>query len=220
MRLAQLLPAFLLLACTALPAPGAQAQQINRCTNAQGQTVYGDKPCEVMGARARLLPNPRAMGGSGLYRDSCARRLSEVVGVIQSAADARDPNRLSGIYLWNGLSNAAATRVMDRLNEIVQRPLVDIAPVFPEEPAYEPEPTQPFTYTDGTPVEPSQEYAGQNGSPQADVTAPVEHVISNVRYTPRRPVGLRLEQTLPRSATPTRTVFRLRRQYNCFWITL
>ncbi len=215
MRLAQLLPAFLLLASTALPVPGLQAQQINRCTNAQGQTVYGDKPCEVMGARARLLPNPRAMGGSGLYRDSCARRLSEVVGVIQSAADARDPNRLSGIYLWNGLSNAAATRVMDRLNEIVQRPLVDIAPVFPEEPAYEPEPTQPFTYTDGTPVEPSTGYAGQ-----ADATEPVEHVITNVHYAPRRPVGLRLEQTLPRSATPTRTVFRLRRQYNCFWITL
>ncbi|HEX7988872.1 MAG TPA: DUF4124 domain-containing protein, partial [Stenotrophomonas sp.] len=79
----------LLLTFPALAVFDARAQQINRCTNAQGQTVYGDKPCEVMGARARLLPNPRAVGGSGLYRDSCARRLSELVAQIQSAADAR-----------------------------------------------------------------------------------------------------------------------------------
>ncbi|KRG69482.1 hypothetical protein ABB27_06420 [Stenotrophomonas terrae] len=202
----------LLLTCSALAVFNARAQQVNRCTNSQGQTVYGDKPCEVMGARARLLPNARTAGGSGLYRDSCARRLSELVAQIQSAADARDPNRLSGIYLWNGLSNAAATRVMDRLDEIVQRPLVDIAPVFPEEPAYVPAPTEPFTYTDGTPVDATQD-GGNNADPQV-------HVITNVRTGPRRPIALRLEQTLPRSATPTRTILHLRRQYNCFWITL
>ncbi len=195
-----------LLLCLLLPAPDAHAQKINRCTNAQGQTVYGDKPCEVMGARARLLPAPRPSGSSGLYRDSCARRLSEVVSTIQAAADARDPNRLSGIYLWSGLSNAAATQVMDRLDAIVQRPLVDIAPVFPEPPAYTPAPTQPFTYTDGTPVDPAQAIA-----------PPLQDTPSQA---PRRPIGLRLEQTLSGSATPTRTTFWLRRQYNCFWITL
>lgn len=205
MRIALLLPLLCL-----LPVPDTHAQQINRCTNAQGQTVYGDKPCELMGARARLLPAPRPTGSSGLYRDSCARRLSEVVHTIQAATDARDPNRLSGIYLWNGLSNAAATRVMDRLDEIVQRPLIDIAPVFPELPAYEPAPTQPFTYTDGTPVEP--------GVTQAE--AAPEPASSDAQYRPRRPVALRLEQTLPRTNTPSRTLFRLRRQYNCFWITL
>lgn len=203
MRIALLL----LLCCAALAAFDARAQQINRCTNAQGQTVYGDKPCEVMDARARLLPGTRAAGNSGLYRDSCARRLSELVAQIQSAVDARDANRLSGIYLWNGLSNAGATQVMDRLDAIVNRPLVDIAPVFPAEPAYTPDPPQPFTYTDGTPVDPQQ----------ADTS---EHVITNAPPAPRRPVGLRLEQTLSHSATPSSTVFNLRRQYNCFWITL
>ncbi|WP_313643058.1 DUF4124 domain-containing protein [Stenotrophomonas sp.] len=201
----------LLLCCSALLAPAAQAQKINRCTNAQGQTVYGDKPCEAMGARARLLPAPRATGSAGLYRDSCARRLSEVVGLIQSASDARDPNLLSSIYLWTGLSNAAATRVMDRLDEIVQRPLLDIAPVFPEPPPYEPEPTLPFTYTDGTPVEPGAASTGEASEYAPAPSAP---------YAPRRPVALRLEQTLPRSNTPTRTIFHLRRQYNCFWISL
>ncbi len=195
----------LLSSCLAVLAFNARAQQVNRCTNAQGQTVYGDKPCDVMGARARLLP-ARPAGGSGLYRDSCARRLSELVGQIQSAAQARDANRLSSIYLWNGLSNTAATQVMDRLQEIVERPLLDIAPVFPEVAAYEPAPTEPFTYADGSPVDPTQ----SDTAPRPPIAA----------AAPRRPVALRLEQTLPRSSTPTRTVLRLRRQYNCFWITL
>ncbi|WP_442683476.1 DUF4124 domain-containing protein [Stenotrophomonas sp. JC08] len=202
----------LLLCCTAAGALPLQAQQIHRCTDAQGQTVYGDKPCEVMGARARLPPaGSRAMGGSGLYRDSCARRLSEVVAQIRSAVDARDANRLSGIYLWNGLSTAAATQVMERLDAIVHRPLVDIAPVFPAEPVYQPAPPQPSTYGDGTPVGASQE------------TAPEPVVIDDAPAPappPRRPVGLRLEQTLGNRATPSRTVFNLRRQYNCFWISL
>src|SRR5690606_15282460 len=143
----------LLLCCTAAGALPLHAQQIHRCTDAQGQTVYGDKPCEVMGARARLPPaGSRAIGGSGLYRDSCARRLSEVVAQIRSAVDARDANRLSGIYLWNGLSNAAATRVMDRLDAIVHRPLVDIAPVFPAEPDDPPAPPQPATHGGGRPA--------------------------------------------------------------------
>ena len=38
--------------------------------------------------------------------------------------------------------------------------------------------------------------------------------------TPPRPVALRLEQTLSNGHTPSRTVLSLRRQYNCFWVTL
>lgn len=186
----------LLLLSTALCAGAAQAQQVNRCTDAQGRTVYGDKSCEAMGAHARLLPKARAAGGSGLYRDTCARRLSEVVAQIRSAVDARDPNRLSGIYAWSGLSSAEATRVMDRLDAIVQRPLVDIAPVFPRDPQLEP-------------GEGHDEEVGED---------PI--MISNVPALRPRPVALRLEQTLGRSATPSRTLLKLRRQYNCFWISL
>lgn len=186
----------LLFLITAMWAGAAQAQQVNRCTDAQGRTVYGDKSCEAMGAHARLLPGARAAGGSGLYRDTCARRLSEVVAQIRSAVDARDANRLSGIYAWSGLSSAEATRVMDRLDAIVQRPLVDIAPVFPRDPELEP-------------ADDTGEAAG-NG--------PI--MITNMPATPARPVALRLEQVLGRSGTPSRTLLKLRRQYNCFWISL
>lgn len=174
-----------------LLASAAHAQQVNRCTDTQGRTVYGDKPCDAMGARARLPASSRASGGSGLYRDTCARRLSDVVGQIRAASDAKDPNRLSSIYFWNGLSNAAATQVMERLHAIVQRPLVDIAPVFPEIPA-----------TADAPLV----------LPDAEGLLPPP--------TRLRPVALRLEQTLGNSHTPSRTVLGLRRQYNCFWISL
>jgi len=183
------------LACC-LVFPAAHAQQVNRCTDAQGHTVYGDQSCETMGARTRLPPDTRAAGGSGLYRDSCARRLSEVVAQIRNAVDARDANRLSGIYLWNGLSNASATQVMDRLDAIVQRPLIDIAPVYPHDPL----------------LEPVDESAAETGN------GPI--FITNMPATPPRPVALRLEQTLGNGHVPARTVLNLRRQYNCFWISL
>lgn len=194
----------LLLCCLAGIALPLRAQPVHRCTDAQGQTVYGDRPCEVMGARARLpAASPRAAGGSGLYRDTCARRLSEVVAQIRHAVDARDANLLSGIYLWNGLSSAAATQVMERLDTIVHRPLVDIAPVFAAEPVYAPQP-----YAD-SPQDALRETAPESAAIDA-VPAP----------PPRRPVGLRLEQTRGNRATPSRAVFNLRRQYNCFWISL
>jgi len=187
--------ALLLLACCLVPSI-APAQQVNRCTDAQGRTVYGDKSCTAMGAQPRL-PDARAAGGSGLYRDSCARRLSEVVAQIRSAVEARDANRLSAIYLWNGLSNASATQVMDRLDAIVQRPLVDIAPVFADAPALAP------MDADGTGTATSSPIA--MGNPPA---------------TPPRPVALRLEQVLGNGSTPSRALLRLHRQYNCFWISL
>lgn len=187
----------LLAPCIALLlSPAVHAQQVNRCTDARGRTVYGDQSCETMGARARLPPDTRAAGSSGLYRDSCARRLSEVVAQIRGAVDARDANRLSGIYLWNGLSNASAARVMDRLDAIVQQPLVDIAPVYPDNPALEPV-DAPGTEAGGGPI-----------------------FITNMPATPPRPVALRLEQTLGTGHVPARTVLNLRRQYNCFWISL
>lgn len=194
----------LLLLPAALWAGAAHAQHVNRCTDPQGRTVYGDKPCEAMGARPRLLPEARPAGASGLYRDSCARRLSEVVAQIRAAVEARDPNHLSGIYAWSGLSSTEATRVMDRLDAIVQRPLVDIAPVFPRDPELLPE-GEGEGDGDG-----DGEHAGGDAAAMS----------TEMPARRPRPVALRLEQPLGQGATPSRTLLKLRRQYNCFWISL
>ena len=174
----------------------AQAQRVNRCTNAQGETVFTDRSCDALGATARMPPRGDSVGNTGIYRAGCARRLSELTGQIRDAVSLQDVNRLSSIYLWGNVSNASANQIIGRLESVVQRPLLDIAPVYPEVAAPTPLPVDP----NATLVEAVEAAAPQASRP--------------------RPIGLRLEQTLGTTATPARTVFGLRRQYGCFWITL
>lgn len=174
----------------------AQAQRVNRCTTAQGETVFTDRSCDALGATARMPPRGDPVGNTGIYRAGCARRLSELTGQIRDAVSLQDVNRLSSIYLWGNVSNAAANQIIGRLESVVQRPLLDIAPVYPEVAAPTPLPVDP----NATLVEAVEAAAPQASRP--------------------RPIGLRLEQTLGTTATPARTVFGLRRQYGCFWITL
>ncbi|HCV95508.1 MAG TPA: hypothetical protein DGV23_01945, partial [Stenotrophomonas sp.] len=123
---------FVALCALCLPAPAsAQAQRVNRCTNAQGQTVFTDRRCDALGATERMPARTPTVGNTGIYRAGCARRLSELTGQIRDAVSLQDVNRLSSIYLWNNVSNATANSIIGRLEAVVQRPLVDIAPVYP-----------------------------------------------------------------------------------------
>jgi len=173
----------------------AQSTRLNRCTDAQGQSVYTDRPCDSVGAQSRRPPPPPA--GSTLQRDSlgasCPRRLSELVQALHDAVNTQDVNRLSTLYLWSAVSDTGAQRILGQLESVVRRPLVDVVPVYPQQD----DEVQP----DG-----SQSPAAQGSDPGTPVA--------------RYPVGLRLEQTLPGSAARAATVLGLRRQYGCFWITL
>ncbi|PPU70332.1 hypothetical protein [Xanthomonas pisi] len=195
-RMFRFLPALVLLLC--LPAADrVQAQEIRRCVTPDGQTMFTDRRCEDVGAAVRAPPSPRTQGNTGLHRYGCPRRLSELVSLLQSAVDSRDVNRLSSLYLWSGQSDAAANQVLSRLEAIVQRPLLDIAPMYPQ--------TDPPTWdADTAAATPSLD----GSAIDAPLPAP----------TRPRPWGLRLEQNLA-SGTPARSVLRLRRQYNCFWVT-
>ncbi|GHH47178.1 hypothetical protein [[Pseudomonas] boreopolis] len=121
----------LLLSLLSVAAP-LHAQQIHRCTGPDGTAVFTDRRCEDVGALARLPPATRLDGEAGLYRHGCPRRLSELVDALRSAIDAHDVNRLSSVYLWPSLSDQAANRVLTQLEAIAERPLVDIAPLYPE----------------------------------------------------------------------------------------
>ena len=188
---------FLLLCATGLlsTVPRARAQEVQRCTSMSGETVYTDKRCEDIGAMDRL---PRAAsagaGGSSLYRSGCSRTLSDLVHQITAAIDNKDVNRLASIYQWAGVSNATANGILNRLEAIVQRPLVDIVPIRPRPP--------PIVDENGTVIDENSD----GYYPQTTIR--------------QRPVGLRLEQTLANRSTPSQTVFGLRRSYNCFWISL
>ena len=171
----------------------AQTTRLNRCTDPQGQSVYTDRPCDSLGAQSRLPPP--APSGNTLQRDSlgssCPRRLSELVQALHTAVSIGDVNRLSSLYLWGAVSDAGAQRILGQLESVVRRPLVDVVPVYPRQDLDE----------------------GQDIASQDSETVPVP-------AARRHPIGLRLEQTLPGSATRAATVLGLRRQYGCFWITL
>lgn len=107
----------------------AASAQVRRCTAADGSSIFTDRKCADIGATERL---PRAAGSAGglrLYRRGCARNLQDLVYEMTTAIDARDPNRLAGVYHWVGISSSGAATLMGRLDAIVHRPLVDITPV-------------------------------------------------------------------------------------------
>ncbi len=180
---------------SATSAAHAQSMRLNRCTDAQGQSVYTDRPCDSLGARSRLPPP--APAGNTMPRDTlgarCPRRLSELVEALRTGIVSNDVNRLSSLYLWSAVSDAGAQRILGQLESLARRPLVDVVPVYP-----------------------SQALA----SSQEEGQSPVAQGSDPEPRAARHPVGLRLEQTLPGSASRASTVLGLRRQYGCFWITL
>jgi len=225
-----------LLACLLAAAlPGhARAQQVQRCVGADGQAVYTDRRCDDIGAVARLPP-AAAAEGPRLFRGGCPRVLSQLVGEIGAAIQGRDVNRLASVYDWSGVSNASASRLLDRLEAMVDRPLVDIAPVYPTGDPYPaamasdagaapapPIPSVPDPAASGPAAwMPSWETRASVATPPPDpAIAALPEPPPPLPTARPHPVALRVEQVLAGSATPVRTVFGLRRSYGCFWITL
>lgn len=196
----------------------AQQQQLNRCAGPGGNTIYTDRPCETIGATERL-PRSAIAAAYGLRRGGCARNLQDLIYEMTAAIDNRDVNRLSSVYHWVGQNPASGYRILDRLQAIVDRPLVDIVPLrgaaAPIVAAADTLPAPPSATTPSA--------AAPSTAAPATLVAPEVKVedMPVPRPTVRRvPVGLRLEQTLGKSATPSRTVVGLRRHLDCWWITL
>ena len=201
----------LLAACALWPGSARAQQPLNRCNGPGGNTIYTDRPCETIGASERL-PRAAIAGGYGLRRGGCARNLQDLVYEITAAIDNRDVNRLGAVYHWVGQNSASGDRILDQLQAIVDRPLVDIVPlrgVVMESPSASPE-----AALSGTPPVPVTSATTTLTPPAGDGAAPPPRVIR------RPPVGLRLEQTLGKGSTPSRTVLGLRRHLDCWWITL
>lgn len=185
----------LVLLSSMAPVAHAQSPRLNRCTDAQGQSVYTDRPCDSVGARSRLPP-PAPTGNTAppdTLGARCPRRLSELVDALRTGIVSNDVNRLSSLYLWGAVSDAGAQRILGQLESLARRPLVDVVPVYPRQ-------DQDVLQEEG------QSPAAQGSDPEPPAV--------------RHPVGLRLEQTLPGSVARASTVLGLRRQYGCFWITL
>lgn len=203
--------ALVLLSLAALLWPRESQAQIRRCVGADGAAVYTDRRCEDIGSADSL---PRAPAGAaaakGGYRGGCARSVQDLVFQMTSAIDAHDGNRLAGVYHWTGMSGSTGYSVLERLETIARRPLVDIVPIMPAAaaPSLAPPPMQNLGLVDVDPaadVEPGSEL----------VPAPEPEYVPQAR---RLPVALRVEQTLANGSTPSHTVFGLIRHFGCWWI--
>ena len=121
------LPLLLLLVLIAMPATA----QVRRCTGPDGTTIFTDRPCQDLGAVERV-PHAAAsaIAQTHLYRNVCSRNLQDLVYALTAAVDSRDVNEFAGVYDWAGMSTRTGYAIMDRLQAIVQRPLVDVTPVY------------------------------------------------------------------------------------------
>lgn len=105
------------------------AAQVRRCVTPEGDAVYTDRQCDTLGATERPATHDRAT--AAVHRGGCTRTLRDLMFEIGAAIDANDPNRLAGLYHWAGMSTRQAYEVIDRLDAIAQRPLIDIMPLMP-----------------------------------------------------------------------------------------
>lgn len=188
------LPALLFLCLGLCMADGASAQEVHRCLGADGSSILTDRRCVDVGAIERAPPaaDAPAADATRAFHDSCARTLSSLVQRITSAIASGDVNQLAGIYEWSSVSDAGADRVLDRLESIVQHPLVAILPIRPV-------------------VE----------TADADIDADADtNTDAPVATRQPHPIGLRLEQTQADGHTPAHAEFDLSRRYGCFWIRL
>ncbi|PJK06960.1 hypothetical protein CO608_11160 [Lysobacteraceae bacterium NML08-0793] len=135
-----LLPLLLLLGCAADASAERQGQTIRRCIAADGSLILTDKPCESIGATERVpRPLPQAPvrapgivhrpGTPPPLRDSCIRNLEELRGEVAAAIELKDANRLGGVYHWPGQSSRSSEAILQRLETIAQRRLIDVIAV-------------------------------------------------------------------------------------------
>ena len=133
--------------------PLQAADGLQRCESSDG-VVYTDKPCALFGAKAvpmsgemlgRIareeaqsldaaieqgiaikvdLPTARPIGRRSLA-SGCARTPTQLAMDLQGAFALGNVNRVAESYHWTGLDHARGQRIMDRLEHLVRRPIVD-----------------------------------------------------------------------------------------------
>jgi hypothetical protein len=161
------------LACLLLCTCGPVCAEVRHCVAADGTTVFTDRRCEDIGAVERRQQAPADATNRPL-RAECPRTLHDLVVEVTTAIDTRDINRLAGVYAWSGMSNSAGYAVMDRLQAIVDKPLVDIVPVYPG---------------DGSPT--GTDYYPQDSVRRTPVAMRLEQTLSNGTTPSRTVLGLR-----------------------------
>lgn len=219
----RLLPLMLLLAA-ALP---AQAQGVKRCTDAQGNTVFTDRPCASVDAVPKGAPAP-APGAyaPGFAPRGCARTAEALLAGVRTALEARDVNRLASYYHWAGTGTRGALQVMDELEAIANRPLVAVSLDYPVQAPLLADPrvaADPGSGSEPDPATglPSPASAASAGTGAGSEPDPVPADPVPAAAPGSAPTGLAVEQMAgPADAGSRSTRFRLQRHVDCWWLEL
>lgn len=200
----------------------ASAQGIRRCVDAQGMSIFTDRPCSEMNAAPMEAP-PSAQGNlatgysGGFSQRGCARRPEELLDRVRSALEARDVNRLASQYHWTGTGSGSGKRLMDSLERIASQPLVSAELVYPE-PAFQPD------YRDGAIEDPRQAAASlpdPNSTPADFDPSAIDSPALPPEPAAAPPRHLRvLQMRTDQAEQATSTTFQLRRNAGCWWIEL
>ena len=216
-----------LLLLSALSAAPEAAAQVRRCVDAQGNSVFTDRACAAVNATPKADPLPNAGAyASGFARQGCARSPGQLLDGVRNALDARDVNRLANYYHWTGTGSGAATHLMDRLEAIAARPLVNAQLIYPSR--------LPELDAAGFPTFPPDDPAASAASappaaydpdlPASQATSPEspprpDTLITNAPGPP--PESLLVEQMSGVADVGSAQVrFQLRRHAGCWWIQL
>lgn len=139
----------LLLSLAPAPAPLHAASAILRCRSADGTLVYTDKACGAFGAKAvpisgdllgRIYRDEARYGSDDTSatadgplppvvrrsaRGGCARTPTQLAMDLRGALALGDVNRVAESYHWVGMSSRQGERVLDRLQGLTGKPVLD-----------------------------------------------------------------------------------------------
>jgi hypothetical protein len=110
---------------------------IRRCVGPDGNSIYTDQPCAQFDAVDRTPPPspPAATNRQGdpvTVRSDCARRTDTLLFELRRAIESQNVNQLAGLYHWPGISGRGARGIMQRLQQLVDRPQASVELVFPD----------------------------------------------------------------------------------------
>ena len=124
-----LLQSLLLLMIAVYARPAHASNGLNRCIGSDGTSIFTDQKCEDIGALQRADPAPVAGNGNGFSRlraSACARKPEDLLYGIENAINAGDVNQVAAFYHWPGVSSAASLQIFQRLQRLVEHPVLSI----------------------------------------------------------------------------------------------
>jgi hypothetical protein len=131
---------------------------------------------------------------------ACSKTPNDLLYNVRIAIDSHDVNLLARSYHWPGLGDAQVESVLNRMDSLVQRPLVDIRLLYPES------------------VGKPEETMDDADSVSEEMKSNQDAEYSSVKHTPT-PYGLKLQQYAASTSNEILgTRFGLQRHFNCWWI--